>query len=146
MDQSSAKWQLKIRQQYDSFCKTVLKNEMIDYEREKSYREKHEVSMTGFSEDEIERLRITDGCIEIPELFHILNFDIEIKDELLSEAIKSLPTQKREVVLMSYFLEMTDTEIAKYMDVVRLTVRYHKLTSLQMLRKIMEDIEDEKKE
>ena len=47
---------------------------------------------------------------------------------------------------MSYFLEMTDTEIAKYMDVVRLTVRYHKLTSLQMLRRIMEDIEDGKKE
>ena len=54
VDQSSAKWQLKIRQQYDSFCKTVLKNEMIDYEREKRYLEKHEVSMTGFSEDEIE--------------------------------------------------------------------------------------------
>ena len=30
--QSSAEWQLKIRQQYDSFCKTLLKHEMIDYE------------------------------------------------------------------------------------------------------------------
>lgn len=46
---------------------------------------------------------------------------------------------------MSYFLEMMDTEIAKYRDVVRFTVRYHKLTLLQILRKIMEDIEDEKK-
>lgn len=44
VDQSSAKWQLKIRQQYDSFCKMVLKNEMIDYEREKKYREKKEGS------------------------------------------------------------------------------------------------------
>lgn len=58
---------------------------------------------------------------------------------------RNIGKKKREVVLMSYFLEMMDTEIAKYRDVVRFTVRYHKLTLLQILRKIMEDIEDEKK-
>ena len=142
---SSAEWQLKIRQQYDSFCKTLLKHEMIDYERERRYREKHEIPLAGFSEEEVEQLLITDGAMEVTEQFHVLNFDIDIKDELLCEALRNLPEQKRKVVLMSYFLEMTDTEIASYMDIVRVTVRYHKLSSLQMLKKFMEDMEGEKR-
>ena len=43
MEQSSAEKQLRIRKQFDSFCKTLLKNEMIDYERARSYQQKHEV-------------------------------------------------------------------------------------------------------
>lgn len=97
---SSAEWQLKIRQQYDSFCKTLLKHEMIDYERERRYREMHEIPLAGFSEEEVEKLLISDGVMEV-----------------------------------------TDTEIASYMDIVRVTVRYHKLSSLQMLKKFMEDME-----
>ena len=37
MEQSSSEKQLRIRKQFDSFCKTLLKNEMIDYERARSY-------------------------------------------------------------------------------------------------------------
>ena len=144
VDQFSTKRQLKIRQQYDSFCKKLLRNEMIDYEREKRHLEKYEIPMADFRAEEIERFQVTDGGMEVAEQFHILNFDIEIKNELLSEALKNLSKQKREIVLMSFFLEMTDTEIAKYMDLVRLTVRYHKLTSLQIMKKIMEDLKDEK--
>ena len=44
MEQSSSEKQIRIRKQFDSFCKTILKNEMIDYERARSYRLKHEVS------------------------------------------------------------------------------------------------------
>ena len=40
MEQSSSEKQLRIRKQFDSFCKTLLKNEMIDYERARSYRQK----------------------------------------------------------------------------------------------------------
>ena len=46
MEQSSSEKQLRIRKQFDSFCKTLLKNEMIDYERARSYRQKHEVSFS----------------------------------------------------------------------------------------------------
>ena len=46
MEQSSSEKQIRIRKQFDSFCKTILKNEMIDYERARSYRLKHEVSFS----------------------------------------------------------------------------------------------------
>jgi len=116
---------------------------MIDYKRELKYREKHEVSIFTFSEEDIERIKVTDDSMEVVEHFFVMGFDIEVKDELLYEALKNLPKRKRDVILMSYFLDMTDTEIAKQMEVVRLTIRYHKLASLQMLKKFMEEMDDE---
>ena len=51
MEQSSSEKQLRIRKQFDSFCKTLLKNEMIDYERARSYRQKHEVSFSELTQE-----------------------------------------------------------------------------------------------
>lgn len=55
MEQSSSEKQLRIRKQFDSFCKTLLKNEMIDYERARSYRQKHEVSFSELTQEELSR-------------------------------------------------------------------------------------------
>ena len=120
MEKSSSEQKLRIRKQFDSFCKTLLKNEMIDYERERNYRFKH-------------------------EMFRVFDYDIEVKDELISEALKYLPEKKRNVILLSFFLDMTDTEIAKYMNLVRSTIHHHRVSSLKSLKKIMEEIKTEEK-
>ena len=143
MDKFFEEWQQKIRAQYDSFCRILLKNEMIDYKRHLKYIEKHETSIFSFSEADFERMFAVDNGVEIIEQFQVIGFDVEVKNELLCEALKSLPDQKRDIILMSYFWGMTDTEIAKQMHVVKLTVRYHKLESIKMLKKFMEEMEDE---
>ena len=73
-----------------------------------------------------------------------MNYEVEVRDELLAIALKHLPDKKRYVILMSYFLNLPDGEIADEMNLVRTTVNYHKSSSLQKLRKIMEDITNEK--
>lgn len=40
---------------------------------------------------------------------------------------------------------MTDTEIAKYMNLVRSTIHHHRVSSLKSLKKIMEEIKTEEK-
>ena len=122
MEQSSSEKQLRIRKQFDSFCKTLLKNEMIDYERARSYRQKHEVSFSELTQEELSRLNTEDDYIAESEVFRVLDYDIEVKDELISEALKYLP------------------EIAKHMNLVRSTIHHHRVSSLQALKKIMEGI------
>ena len=140
MEQSSSEKQLRIKKQFDSFCKTLLKNEMIDYERARSYRQKHEVSFSELTQEELSRLNTEDDYIAESEVFRVLDYDIEVKDELISEALKYLPEKKRNVILLSFFLDMTDTEIAKHMNLVRSTIHHHRVSSLQALKKIMEGI------
>ncbi|MBP3594307.1 MAG: sigma-70 family RNA polymerase sigma factor [Lachnospiraceae bacterium] len=140
MEQSSSEKQSRIRKQFDSFCKTLLKNEMIDYERERSYRLKHEVSFSELTQEELSRMTNTDEYIVESEVFRVLDYDVEVKDELIGEALKYLPEKKRNVILLSFFMDMTDTEIAKHMNLVRSTIHHHRVSSLQALKQIMEGI------
>ena len=140
MEESSSEKQIRIRKQFDSFCKTILKNEMIDYERARSYRLKHEVSFSELTEGELEQLKTDDEYIVESEMFRVLDYDMEVKDELIGEALKYLPEKKRNVILLSFFMDMSDTEIAKHMNLVRSTIHHHRVSSLQALKKIMEGI------
>ena len=142
MEQSSSEKQSRIRKQFDSFCKTLLKNEMIDYEREGSYRLKHEVSFSELTQEELSRMTNTDEYIVESEVFRVLDYDVEVKDELIGEALKYLPEKKRNVILLSFFMDMTDTDIARNMNLVRSTIHHHRVSSLQALKKIMEGLED----
>ena len=142
MENSSFEQQLRIRKQFDSFCKTLLKNEMIDYERERNYRLKYEISFSELTREELNQLKIMDEYIIESEIFRVLSYDIEVKDELLSEALKHLPEKKRNVILLSFFMDMTDTDIARNMNLVRSTIHHHRVSSLQALKKIMEGVED----
>lgn len=45
---------------------------------------------------------------------------------------------KRKIILMSYFLDMTEKEIAECMNLVQSTVHYHKADSLRLLKKLLE--------
>ena len=66
-----------------------------------------------------------------------------VKDTLIAEALQVLPKRKRNVILRSYFLEMSDADIAREMNLVRSTVHEHRTHSLEILRKIMEGKADE---
>ena len=57
-------------------------------------------------------------------------------------ALAVLPDDKRDIVLLAYFLDMTDQEIADKLDMVRRTVQYKRAQSLKELKKEMEVTED----
>ena len=71
-------------------------------------------------------------------------YDIEVKNTLIAEPLKELTERKRNVILLSYFMEMSDADIAIEMNLVRSTIHEHRTRSLEILRKIMEGIADEK--
>lgn len=54
----------------------------------------------------------------------------------------TLSDDKRDIVLLAYFLDMTDQEIADKLDMVRRTVQYKRAQSLKELKKEMEVTED----
>ena len=123
MEQSSSERKQTVRHQFDSFCKMVLHGEKVNYEKEMEYRGRHEISLSQVPEEELSRLYTVDEYIAESEMFRVLDYDIEVKDELISEALKYLPEKKRNVILLSFFMDMSDTEIAKHMNLVRSTIQ-----------------------
>jgi DNA-directed RNA polymerase specialized sigma24 family protein len=50
----------------------------------------------------------------------------------------ALPGDKRDIILLSYFLDMTDGEIGDKLNLVRRTVQYKRTSSLRELKQFME--------
>jgi len=60
-----------------------------------------------------------------------------VTGNLLADAIAQLPEEKRNVILLSYFLGMSDREISERMNVVRQTISKRRLVTLNELRKYL---------
>ena len=59
---------------------------------------------------------------------------MEVRDDRLAKALRILPERKRDIVLLAYFLDMRDIEIAKQLCIVRGTVQYQRTKSLKQLK------------
>ena len=58
---------------------------------------------------------------------------------MIAEALQTLTEKKRNVVLLSYFMDMSDADIAREMNLVRSTINEHRRRSLELMRKNMEN-------
>ena len=65
-----------------------------------------------------------------------------VHDDRLAQALTELPGEKRDILLLSYFLDMTDREIADKLNMVRCTVQRKRVKSLEEMKRRMEVEED----
>lgn len=124
-----------VRHQFDSFCRKVLREEARDYERHIAWRSNHEVSLSELSEELERQMYVLDEYPSEQTHFHVQGYDVAIENEDLANALTVLPDDKRDIVLLAYFLDMTDQEIADKLDMVRRTVQCKRAQSLKELKK-----------
>ena len=123
---------------FDSYCKRILKNEAIDCFREIQKHRQREIFFSELSEKEWKQLYMEDEYDLDTCNFRVLGYDVEVKDALIAEALNLLSDKKREVVLLAYFLDMSDTEIAKLLNLRQSTIHYHRTSSLKSLKEFLE--------
>lgn len=132
--------QWQIRCAFNGFCKRTLKNEAINAHGEIKRRQLQEVSFSDLTPQEENQLYTYDAYFEHDEAeksFCVAGKEITAK--LLAEALHSLPDDKREAVLLYYFFEMNDAEIAKLRDVPRSTIQYRRTSSFELLKRYLEE-------
>lgn len=131
--------ELTVTHQFHRLCQLALDGEAADYFRHLEYRANYKVNFSDMTEQELNSIFVVDEYNLNNSHFQVLGYDIEVKDTLLVEALQALTEKKRNVVLLSYFLEMTDVEIARKMNLVHSTIREHRIRSLELLKKLMEE-------
>lgn len=113
MEQSSSYDETTVRHQFDRKCKLALDGEVVDYDRHMDYRRKHEILFSELSECQTGKLSVVDEYNETSYFFKTCEYDVKVKSSLLAEALNALTDRKREVILLSYFMEMSDAAIAR---------------------------------
>ena len=127
-----------IQRQFDCFCKKVLREEARDYIRSMKRLAEKESSFSDLSEAQIAELSCWDEYPSDLSTFFVRGQTIIVRNDRLADAISALPSDRQEIVLLSYFLDMPDREIAEQLDMVRSTVQYKRKNALKEIKKKME--------
>lgn len=132
-----------IRHQFDCFIKKRLHWVCCDYFRHLDYLLQHEVSLSDFSEEKLEQLSALNEYPSGVSVFIVQGYPVTVHDEPLAKALAALPGEKRDIVLMSYFLSMKDREIAEQLHTPRSTVQYRRANALKKLKINREELYDD---
>lgn len=119
-----------------------MREEARDYLRELARQAAHEVAFSELSEEQMERLHVLDAYPSEAIHFDVQGYDIAINNERLADALSALSEDKRDIVLLAYFLDMSDQEIADRLNLVRRTVQYRRASSLKEMKHRLEVHED----
>lgn len=135
-----------IRNQFEVFCIRVLQNEARDCYRELERMSRKMVLFSDLTEEQLNRFSNTEEYDSDFYLFEINGYKVKVRNAKIGEAISKLPKKKQDIILLSFFLDMSEADIAKYLKLGQSTVHYHKANSLKELKKLMEEEQSEKNE
>ena len=130
-----------IQHSFDSYCKSVLKRTARELYSAIKRRGEREIIFSALTARELTELAVTDEYFKDEYVFSVLGESVNVSDCDLAEALNELPADKRDIVLMSFFFDMTDREIAEKLNMARRTVAYKRTSSLQELKKLLESEE-----
>lgn len=133
-----------IQHTFDAFCKKVLRNEARDYLDEITRRRKREISFSELPVEVMEQLSVCDSHFREDRTFGVLDHTVYIENDELAEALAALPDDKRDIILLAYFLDMSDYEIADVLNMVRSSVAYRRTSTLKLLKELMGGKQDGK--
>ncbi|RBT08175.1 hypothetical protein EA87_00918 [Enterococcus faecium] len=128
-----------IEHQFDSYCKTVLRNFARDIYTSEKFHNSLFVSLDTLTDEQLVRFSISDEYSSDYFHFPTIENDVLIKDFLIAQAITSLSKQKQDIVLLSYFIHLTNVAIADLMGLSESTIHYHKVNALNELRIYLEE-------
>ena len=116
----------RIQNQFGGFCTRVLKNEANRIHNGYSRQREWEEPLDYMGPEELSQIAV------------VLGIPVVVTGDVLAEILAQLPEGKRDIILLSFFLEMTDREIAEYLHIVHQTVSKRRIGILKELRKTLE--------
>lgn len=126
-------YEQRIQNQFGSFCVKVLKNEARYIQREYASLQDQQKALDDLTASELEQTAVRDDYFMDEHVFEVLGLPVVVTGDILAEALAQLPEGKRDVILLSYFLGMTDREISEKLHIVHQAVSKRRLATLKEL-------------
>lgn len=137
MEPTRTQWQ--VRCAFNSFCKRVLKNEAINAHNQRRQRQLREMTFSDLTPQDENQLYTLDKQYEGEETQVFQVAGKEITPKFLAKAMSTLPDEKRTVILLYYFFNMSDVEIGQLLDIPRSTIQYRRTSSFKFLKRFLEE-------
>ena len=107
----------RILHKFDTYIKKVVKNCAINLWKVRQRRWKHERLMSELPDRVSMNLQGTQDIPYDSILFNVFHTKVAIQNEQLSKQLADLSEKKRQILLLYYFIGMTDYEIGQAMRI-----------------------------
>ena len=132
-------FQKTVQCRFESCLKKVVRHVVKDYQKKLKRRQKEETLFCELPEIVVENLAVWVDYDTDFTIFIVCGYDIRVFDDELAEALKKLPERKRNTLLMYYFLEMTESEIANLQKITQSGVFRNRHHALETMKKILKE-------
>lgn len=123
--------------QFDFLMKLVIQRTKISYYRESYRRSRHEKLFCDITDFALEKTRYYDNYPSEFIMFSVFDYDIYVSNKKLGKALKELSERQRNIVLLFYYLDMSDAEIAMSYAISRSSVYRNRKKALNNLKILM---------
>ena len=126
--------------QFDSLIKRVTRDTVRDYNKQLVRRSKHEILFSNLGCVNFENIGSMDEYEWDSVYFEIFDaIGVKVYDEKLAIALKKLKERKRLIILMFYFLGLSDAEIGKVLSINRKTSFRNRKSALEEIKKFLQE-------
>ncbi len=135
----SMQWQ-GVLQRFDSFVKTVIHNEKVNFYIAEKRQRKEEILFCELDANQVEAFTDIFAETELQFLFdkfEVMSTVVTVQNSLLYEALSTLDKLHRDIILMTFWLDMNDREIAEKLNYKTRTVNYIRNSAYKKLAEII---------
>lgn len=122
-----------VMHKFDVYIKKVIKNSSINYD----LANKKSVKLLPLDEN-----IYTAKCYELkesPTRYNIDGVECDVFDIELASAINKLPENIKAILLLSYFCDMSERQIAQKLNLSQTAINKQKNKALAIMREMLED-------
>lgn len=128
-----------IRLQFNALMMLTIKGTLKQKRKQLSKRSRHEILFCEMNEIEMNPPTTIDEHFFDMTIFQVLNFTVYVSDEKIGTALCKLSARQREFILLYYFQDMNDKEIAKLYHLSRSAISYTRNKGLEKLKNILNE-------
>lgn len=123
---------------FEAYCKTSIDHAILKGRMEQAKRAALEVPLSTLTDTDLYRLyaKSQDLPISISEqvTFTVRGISIPVHDLQLGKALSFLTPKLRDVVLLYYFMDMSDPQIANLLHISKSAVQRRRTAALERLK------------
>lgn len=127
---------------FDSFCRAIIRNESANAHNEITSRAEKEVSFSCLSPNELRSVKTVDDYRPYCKKYNVRGNIVCIYDPALGEILQYILPERREIILLCYFLGFSDSEIGRLLHIDHKTVDYRRTAALRRLRELLEGMDN----
>lgn len=136
---------LDIMIKFDSYIRRCIKNLSVNYDKQEKGKWYNDAIFFDNDEDfNCENINeiYKDNYLSRGKTFYVKGIPIEVNDEILADALDKLPEKQRNIILLYYFEQKTDLNIAIQLDSIRRTINYQRQIALIALKELIRKSDD----